>query len=220
MTSCLIGRSRVWFPALVGLLIAGCPCALGQDDSAADFTGRDRLNSYVERTFLDKTRLVFLFVDTAEDHLQRQPRGWDLGSTGWATRLGSNYGKRLIRNTIELGAGTLLSEDPRYRPSTAPGIAPRVRHAVVSAFIVGGPGGRRRPAYGMFAALTATAFIVSVWQPRRVCTGEVMRGVSFSLLDRVQGRLLEEFSPDMKRFGKRIWLGTRTGGRSLLTRLR
>ena len=58
------------------------------------------------------------------------------------------------------------------------------------------------------------------WQPRSVCAGRVMRGVSFSLLDRVPDRLLDEFSPDMKRIGKRVWHGTLTGGRSLLTRLR
>jgi hypothetical protein len=206
----------VW---LVYLLIAACPGARGQDDSSAaavPYTGRERLDTYVERTFLSKSRLAFLLVDTAEDHLLRQPRGWELGSCGWATRLGSNYGRRLIRNTIELGAGALLSEDTRYVPSAVPGIAPRVRHAVVSAFTARSDSGRRRPAYGMFAAMTATAFIVSVWQPRAVSPGHVMRGVSFSLLDRVPDRLLDEFAPDMKRFGKRVWHGTVTAGRSLL----
>jgi hypothetical protein len=216
---CLIGRLGVWLPGLVCVLIAGCPCAQGQDDDAAEhFTGRERLNSYVERTFTSKSRLVFLFVDTAEDHLQRQPKEWDLGGSGLAARLGSNYGRRLIRNTIELGAGALLSEDSRYRPSTEPGIAPRMRHAVASAFTAR-VDGHRRPAYATLAALTATAFIVSVWQPRRFSACEVMRGVSFSLLDRVPDRLLDEFSPDMKRFGKRMWRGTVAGGRSLLTQL-
>lgn len=214
-----VGRLGFWLPGLVCLLIAACPCARGQDDSNTDpYTGRDRLNSYVQRTFTSKARLAFLIVDTTEDHLLREPRGWELGGCGLATRLGSNYGKRLIRNTLELATGTLLSEDSRYRPSTATALAPRVRHAVISAFTTR-VDGRRRPAYGMFAALTATAFIVSVWQPRQVSASHVMNGVTFSLLDRIPDRLLDEFSPDMKRVGKRIWLGTRTRGRSLLARL-
>ena len=212
--ACPLGRRGVWF---VFLLAAGCPGARGQDDTTTGpYTGRERLDFYVERTFLSKSRLAFLLADTAEDHLLRQPRGWGMGSCGWATRLGSNYGRRLIRNTLELGAGALLSEDSRYVPSTVPGIAPRVQHAVISAFTARTNSGRRRPAYAAFAAITATAFIVSVWQPRAVSPGHVMRGVSFSLLDRVPDRLLDEFSPDMKRFGKRVWRGTVTAGRSFL----
>jgi len=215
---CPIRRFGVWLPGLACLLTAGCAWAQGQDDSpAGPYTSRDRLNSYIERTFTSKTRLLFLLIDTSQGHLQHDPKGWDQGSTGWATRLGSNYGRRLIRNTIELGASEVLREDMRYRPSTVRGIEPRVQHAVISAFTAS-VNGRRRPAYGMLVALTATAFISSVWQPRRVCAGHVMLGVTFSLLDRVPDRLLDEFSPDMKQFGKRAWRGTVATGRSVFRR--
>jgi hypothetical protein len=84
----------------------------------------------------------------------------------------------------------------------------RIKYASAHAFLAVGPENRTEPAYARFAGMTGTALIEPVWQGRTLsasCFGET---IGFRLLDQVQNNLLIEFSPDLKKLGKRM-LGNR-----------
>src|SRR5689334_23165045 len=93
------------------LLACGIACAQQQS-----FDWNQRWENYVHRTY-SWQRLSLLAVDTGIDHLMREPREWGCHPHTFAFRYASGVGKRVVRNTIELGVGQALGEDIRFRPS-------------------------------------------------------------------------------------------------------
>src|SRR6478752_710024 len=78
---------------------------------------RDRIDSYLFRTYTDPTRLAWLLFDSANEHWGRSPRNWDQSPKSYSMRVASGWGRRIARNTVQLAFESALHEDSRYRRS-------------------------------------------------------------------------------------------------------
>jgi hypothetical protein len=184
-----------------GLVLAQAP--LGDSHYYADT--RARVNDYVFRTYTDPSRIAWLLVDSAKDNWSQHPRDWDRSPESYYCRVASGFGRRIVRNTLQLGFETALHQDSRYMPSNLHGIGKRVLFAVRSSVLAYKPDGSMELAYGRIAAGVATAAISSTWQPQTVGAATLLGGMGQSAIDRAGNNLLTEFTPDLTNFGKRTW---------------
>src|SRR5437763_742043 len=109
----------MWFYSALLLLFVAIP-ALAQVALTTPQYYRDtreRVDSYVFRTYTDPVRAGWLLFDSAVDHWSRSPREWDHSPRSYSYRVASGWGCRIVRNTAQLGFETALHEDSRYRPS-------------------------------------------------------------------------------------------------------
>jgi hypothetical protein len=186
-----------------------CPIALGiawgqQAPPAADpFTADQRIQYFLRRTF-SWQRMTLLGADTAASHLMGGSSRWGSGAPGVASRYGDSFGRRIVRNSMELGLGMALREDARYKPSAETGIRRRLRYATLHALTATVPDGTTRPAYSRIAAGFGAEFVSSRWSPERGSPGQWALDATWCLMDRFPNSYLSEFSPDLTRFGKRI----------------
>ena len=124
-------------------------CAQAPPSATPRYEWKDRWSYYLHRTY-SWQRMSLLAADTAFDHLMGEPGEWARDPECYAWRYGSAFGHRVVRNTIELGAGAALGEDARFRLSQAAGFRARVRYAAIQAF-AGYRGERRVFAYSRLA---------------------------------------------------------------------
>ena len=67
------------------------------------------------------------------------------------------------------------------------------------------PDGTSRPAYTRFFATTVTNVSTANWTRERIGPERLARSLGWSALDQMQTNLLNEFGPDLRRFGMRAW---------------
>jgi hypothetical protein len=132
-------------------------------------------------------------------------RKWGAGLSGFGESLAPVYGRRVINNTIEFVAGAVIGDDARYRPSTSRELVKRGLHAVESTFTARAASGRTRPAYSRVFAVTAALLIANRWQPLPKTGCNLAGALVFNATDMAQDNLLQEFTPDLKRFGSKFW---------------
>lgn len=164
----------------------------------------DRFRYYLHRTYACRERTLFLLADSGMGHLLDDPAQWGQGPETLAYRIASNFGHRIVANSIEFSLGAALQEDSRYRSPHLRGFRERVRYATEAAFTARREGGGAEFAYARLGATTGTVLIGSLWQPQPASAGDLLAGIGFGMLGRVPDNLLTEFSPDMRRVGERI----------------
>jgi hypothetical protein len=189
---------------VLGFLLAAACCAQTAPDDA--FAWENRLQQYLYRTY-SWQRMTLLALDTGIDHALQDPKSWGNGPGGFACRYSSSFGRRMVRNSMELGLGAVLDEDLRFIPSGTASMRARIRYAVVQAFTARRPDGSLEPAYGRFGATLGAAVVSSSWRPGGLSGSRTLECFGFSLLDHMQNSLLTEFSPDLRRFGVRVLNG-------------
>lgn len=123
-----------------------------------------------------------------------EPHEWGQGSAGFGRRLGYRQARRAAGGAIELGAGMLLREDPRYFRSDVRGAWRRTRDAMRATFVVDG-----RPAWARFSGIYGGAMLSLAWYPRRYTAIDGFRMGSISLGARVAGNVFREFWPEIRR---------------------
>jgi hypothetical protein len=165
----------------------------------------ERVGDYIHRTYTDPGRLMWLFVDSATATWSRDPHEWDRSAQSYSYRVASGLGRRVVRNTTELGFEALLSEDSRYHRSNENGILRRVFFALSHSVLAYKPDGSVEPAYGRIAAGVIGAAVSSTWHPQSVSPTALAAGVGQCTLDRAADNLLTEFQPDLLAFGKKAW---------------
>ena len=149
----------------------------------------------------------FLAVDTTFDYLTGDARDCDRSAAGYGCRYGSNLGSRIVRNSIELGAGAVLNEDTRFRPSGAKTFGARIRFATLQAFEAD-HGGERRFAYSRLAATLGGVVAVSLWRGRGISGWRLAAGIEDSYTSHLENSFLTEFNDDLKGLGRRVWKAT------------
>ncbi|MES1261168.1 MAG: hypothetical protein ABUS49_05465 [Acidobacteriota bacterium] len=196
------------FRSLVLLLAGFALPAAGQLAPAppADYPDmRERFNAYLFRTYTDPARFAWLLVDSATDHWSRSPREWDRSAESYSYRVASGWGRRIIRNTAQLGFETVLHEDSRYRRSGEVGFGRRIRFAILHSVLAYKPDGSVEPMYGRMAAGVVAAATASTWHPQSISAAHLLNGVGQAAFDRAGSNLLTEFEPDLKNFGRKTW---------------
>jgi len=180
--------------------------SLVRSDSAAmsyarpgEYSMDERVHDYMHSLFSPEAFGKTL-LSTGWKEINGVPPEWGDGMSGFARTFGYKYLSRVTDKTITFGVAAMLHEDTRYFPSTEPGVWPRVKHAVVSTFIVPTEGGGSQFAFARFAGAFGSGAISNAWYP----AGE--RGIGHTLKDGgwgiaggIGGNLLKEFMPDVKR---------------------
>ena len=201
-----INRPRVRrLAALAFLMLSTAAGVLAQTaaDPGASFDWDQRWNHYLYRTY-SWQRMGYLAVDSTFDYLTGDARDCDRSAAGYGCRFGSNLGSRIVRNSIELGAGAMLHEDTRFRPSGAKTFGARIRYATLSAFEAY-RGEERRFAYSRLAATLGGVVAVSLWRGRGVTPWRLAQGIEDSYASHLENSFLTEFSDDLKGLGRKVW---------------
>jgi hypothetical protein len=172
------------------------------------FTLSERWSHYLRRTY-GPARSGYLAAEIAFDQMLGEPACWDKSAGSYAQRYGRAFDRRLIRNTVEFTAGFLTGEDLRYRSSRSGSIPRRIWDAAQSALTARMPDGRKRPAYTRFLASAVVETSTTHWTGQRIQPGWAFQAVGWSALDQIETNLLDEFSPDIRRFAKHLWQARR-----------
>ncbi len=189
------------------LWIAGSSSGAAQQP-AEPYTASARWSLYVHRTY-SPGRMGFLAVDTAVDHALRQPACWDFTASSYERRFARAFQSRVVKNSAELVAGIVTGEDLRYRRSRSSSIHGRLWNAVRSSVTAQMPDGSQRPAYTRFFASEVASISVASWTRQPVQPRRLVYTLWSSTLDQAQTNMLDEFGPDLRRIGMRIWKGVR-----------
>jgi hypothetical protein len=187
----------------LGLILSASTC-FAQQQFAEPFTPSARWSQYVHRTYAP-ARLGFLAADTAIDNALREPACWDSGASSYARRYARALERRVIKNTTELATGLLTGEDLRYYSSRSSSVPRRAWNAVRSSVTAQMPDGSRRPAYTRFFAAALTNASTAHWTSQHIGPEWMARSVAWSALDQAQTNMIDEFGPDLRRIGMRLW---------------
>jgi hypothetical protein len=185
------------------LWVLGASLSSAQD-LAEPFTASARWSQYLRRTY-GPARLGFLAADTALDQALREPHCWDSSASSYGRRYARAVERRIIKNSAELGAGLLTGEDLRYRRSKSSSIHGRVWNALRWSVTAQMPDGTKRPAYSRFFATELVNVSTAHWTRQPIGVEWMSQSLAWSALDQAQTNLLDEFGPDMRRVGLRIW---------------
>jgi len=203
---------RVWVKGFTVCPVALACLAHAQDAPSPapvdPFNNPERIQYFLKRTF-SWQKMTVSGAESLLGHAVGGTTKWGGGPFGIASRYGDTFGRRITRNSIELGMGMALHEDIRYKRSHETGIVRRLRYATTHALLATTPDGSFRPAYSRIAASIGTEAISSMWAPRRQSPGDMFRCATWSLLDRIPSSYIDEFAPDLIGVGrqlKRKWL--------------
>jgi len=185
---------------LFAVLVVCLPALAQSVDNFADW--RERWDYYVQRTYTWQ-RLGMVALDTATE-IPFNAAACRRPPYCFPHHLGGALARRTARTTMELGAGALLREDIRRRPSGLTGVVPRLRFALTHALLARGPDGNLRPAYSRFAGTLGGIAVSSTWNGRPLTTRAFAIGWGWEATSSFQDAVLTEFGPDIRRIGRRL----------------
>lgn len=187
----------------MGILVFLLFAAPALAQTAQPVSTEERLRYYVHRTY-GWERIALMGADTVLDQVLKEPREWGREPQDFAYRYSSRFGRRIVRNSIELGAGILFREDTRLRPSGKRGFWERFRYASTNAFLAPRGDGHRTFSYARLASTTGGILIPSTWQPCERTPERYLMRMGNAYFSHWQNSLLTEFSPDLLQFGKKV----------------
>jgi hypothetical protein len=147
----------------------------------------------------------FLAVDTAIDQALSGSGRWHSEAPAYGQRYARAFESRVIRNSAELAAGILTGEDLRYHASRSHSFHGRLWNALRSPVTAQMPDGSIRPAYTRFFAIALAKAATVHWGREPVRPEWFMKSLTRSTFDQAQTNLLDEFGPDLRRIGVRLW---------------
>ena len=167
--------------------------------AATRYTVKNRLHDYLKRTY-GAQAFAGVVLGAAWGQVWDDPSEWRQGFAGYGRRLGSGYARSVISNNIQLGVGALDHDDPRYIPSSAKGVWPRVMYAVAHTFAYRTQSGGKIAAISALAGSYAAAFASNAWYPASQANvhDALFRG-STAMLSSIGANLLKEFSPRFRK---------------------
>ncbi len=167
---------------------------------------KSRLDLYLKRTYLDPRRHILLLGEVAfDDFASVGIEKWGSGLSGYGKSLAPVYGQRVISNSVEFLAGSIIGDDARYRPSASHGFVKRGLHAAVSTFTAKDRNGHTQIAASRILAITFAMVVANQWPPHPMTGLKLGDALLFNVTDMAQNNLLTEFTPELKRFGNKLW---------------
>lgn len=138
------------------------------------------------------------------------PAEWREG----AEALGRTYGDALAMQTAaQTGrflAGAALREDPRYRPSTSHNPLVRTMHAMMFTVFDQSDSGHSTVAFSNFAGAVSAGFVGNAYLPRGYDdTSHAISRMSIAFGSFAGANLFSEFTPELRRLGKRLGMPQR-----------
>jgi hypothetical protein len=125
---------------------------------------------------------------------QTDPPEWGTGSAGYAKRWASSFAESAIGSTTKYAVARLLHQDPSFTRCECSGVAPRLRHALVSPFTARTRGGHRILSPAIVAGLvTENVVSASTWYPAELGTRDGFRHAAFGVLSKMGVDVFREF---------------------------
>src|SRR3954453_14249543 len=107
-----------------------------------------------------KGALARVGAGAAVAHVRRRPSKWGGGAAGFGKRLGAGAATHAVKTTVEHVIAAPLHEDLKYHRSYRRGVAPRLRHALVSTVVTRNTkSGKRTPAVGRISGHAAAGAV-------------------------------------------------------------
>ncbi len=132
------------------------------------------------------------------------PKEWGQGWDAYGKRFANNIAYNGIRQTISYAGAHAFGEDTRYRSSTATGVWPRTRHALVSTFAARHKDGDFSFSISSTAGVLGAAALQSTWGPDSwKGIGAIGRNAGISFASTAGLNVLREFLPDILRRPRR-----------------
>jgi hypothetical protein len=165
----------------------------------ARFTIEDRLRFYKQTTFSPSAFLGPVAGAAFSQWTTGNPPQWGQGFAGFGKRLLSGYSRQVIANTIALGVGFTIKEDPRRRPTGEQGVWKRGLYAARGAFVSHTASGKLIPAYSRILGDYGAGFISNAWYPRPYSNAQsaLYRGTT-ALASDIIWQEFKEFWPDIR----------------------
>jgi len=175
-----------------------------QAQTVADrnFDWNERWRYYLHRTY-SWQRMATLSAESAFDHAIGSPDEWNREAGYFGARFGSALGRRMVRNSIEFGAGGALREDTRFRASGGASLKGRLGFAFLQS-VTATRGDRRVFSWSRLAATAGAVALCSGWGRRPLGPGRFAEGMAFSYMGQVQNSLLAEFGVELKKLGRGV----------------
>ena len=124
-----------------------------------------------------------------------RPSEWQLGTSGYARRVGSQLAFNGVQQTLAYGLGSMLGEDNRYFSSTSTRFGPRLRHALLSTFTAR-RNGREVFSVSSLVGVVGASLISREWMPPSWRHGtNVGASIGFTWLGTAGYNLFREFLP-------------------------
>ncbi len=145
---------------------------------------KKRVNRYVNN--IAGTGLIGVGFSTVIGQINENPPEWERNTEGFFRRLGSNFGKRAISESVAFGMEEALKLDSRFYKSKKKDFGSRVKNAVLSSFTARTPSGKRvfNPSR-LAGRYTANIIATETWYPQRFSykdgLRQATRGVGFNI---------------------------------------
>jgi hypothetical protein len=173
---------------------------LARDAPYEPLTGRERRRLLLRTALLDPWDPPRATLAAAISQWQHAPEGWPLGSTGFGWRVGDNFARFALQDTIEMAGGAALRHEVRYIPSKSRSMPKRALHALVANLRTYNEEGQWRPHYSRITSAVVSNWVAHTWRPPEdMTTGNVLGGAVFQLMFGVAGNMAREFRPEISR---------------------
>ena len=154
---------------------------------------------YLKRTF-SASAVGSAGLGAAVTQGTNTPSEWGQGAGGFGKRLGSAFGKHLVKSGIQYPVGKLFHEEFGYQRSNKRGVGPRLKYALTSTVITHKTTtGKRTVSKGELAGAFGSGMISRVWQPastRTVGLGFASGGITLGV--DAAGNVVREFWPEIR----------------------
>jgi len=161
-------------------------------------------------TFVRRTYSPYTFASAAINATWAQAWGdWPTyggGMQGWGKRFGASTADIETRSFFSSFAlPVAFHQDPRYHPSHKDGVVPRAWYAATRILVTRSDDGSRMFNYSEVLGVLFTSSLQNAYYPRRDRGfGDTVQRFTGGLTSDATSNLLREFSPELKRFARRI----------------
>ncbi len=162
-------------------------------------TFRQNINWFIASKFGPQHLAGEIFLSDFGTALDR-PKEYESHWKGFDDRYGILKTSTIIGNDIEVGAGVILREDPRYFRAPDRAIKVRVRNVLWLRITARGGHSTLGPAYGRYMAIAGINFLSDTWRVySKANARDALLRTSEGFAGRMAANAFEEFWPDVKK---------------------
>ena len=200
---------------LVALILVSC-CISAKAQSVGDFrvrsstdpalSGEQRIELMLKSNFLSPGAYLRSLGPALGGQLSDSPKEWDKDLGGFGRRFGTQFAIQSSRGLIRSGAAAAFGLDPRYQRCDCSGGWRRTGHAFSGLWMgANGKGERRFDPSNLMSAYGGGYVGASLYPDRyRLAVNGYQLG-SQQVGQIILQNLLLEFSPELKRFRKKVF---------------
>jgi hypothetical protein len=169
-----------------------------QEEAYHAITVRQRLRWFITNT-IGPPHLAGGLVTSAFGTGVDRPREYGPHWGGFADRYGMRMTGIVVGNAIEVGAGELFREDPRYFPVPDRSFKLRMKNVIRLTFVARHNDGSFGPAYARYLGISGNNFLSNSWRvPSEANAHDAILRTGEGFAGRMVANAFEEFWPNVK----------------------